>query len=155
MLIQTLNPAAQLDAFFNPNFYLNRKRQHSKPAESTSLRTPVDISEDKHAFYIHAELAGVKPSDVKVNVDKNILTISGKKQSTIKTDGSDESQSQERSAQAHLEERRFGEFSRSFTLPDSVDAKNLEAKFTDGILTLQIPKKEEDVQQSFEVKISS
>jgi len=116
----------------------------------------VDISEDKHAFYIHAELPGVKLADVKVAVDKKILTLSGKKTSVFeKTADKSSEEGKKETISAHTTERRFGEFSRSFTLPDSVDAKKLVANFSDGVLTLQIPKKEEDVQQSFEVNISS
>ena len=160
MLMHTLNPAADLDFFFKPNAFFNGQRRHLKSearkTEASYIRTSVDISEDKQAFYIHAELPGVKLADVKVAVDKNILTLSGKKSSAFeKTSEKNSEEETKESVTAHTVERRFGEFSRSFTLPDSVDAKKLVAKFSAGVLTLEIPKKEEDVQQSFEVNISS
>ncbi len=160
MFTHTLNPAADLDFFFKPNAFFNGQKRPSnseaKRSETSYIRTSVDISEDKHAFYIHAELPGVKLADVKVAVDKKILTLSGKKTSVFEkpTDKNSEEGNKE-TISAHTTERRFGEFSRSFTLPDSVDAKKLVANFSDGVLTLKIPKKEEDVQQSFEVNISS
>ncbi len=160
MFTHTLNPAADLDFFFKPNAFFNGQKRsvnsESKRSETSYIRTSVDISEDKQAFYIHAELPGVKLADVKVAVDKKILTLSGKKISAFEktTEKSSEGGKQE-TISAHTTERRFGEFSRSFTLPDSVDAKKLVAKFNDGVLTLEIPKKEEDIQQSFEVNISS
>ena len=156
MLMHTLNPAADLDFFFKPNAFFNGQRRHLKSearkTEASYIRTSVDISEDKQAFYIHAELPGVKLADVKVAVDKNILTLSGKKYSAFEINSEDKDKE---TISAHTTERRFGEFSRSFTLPDTVDAKKLVAKFNDGVLTLEIPKKEEDIQQSFEVNISS
>jgi|GEM_PF-1178154 len=160
MFTHTLNPAADLDFFFKPNAFLNGQkrplRSEAKRAENTYIRTSVDISEDKHAFYIHAELPGVKLADVKVAVDKKILTLSGKKTSVFeKAADKNSEEGNKETISAHTTERRFGEFSRSFTLPDSVDAKKLVANFSDGVLTLKIPKKEEDVQQSFEVHISS
>jgi len=160
MFTHTLNPAADLDFFFKPNAFFNGQKRplnsEAKRSETSYIRTSVDISEDKNAFYIHAELPGVKLADVKVAVDKKILTLSGKKTSVFEKSADKISEEgKKETISAHTTERRFGEFSRSFTLPDSVDAKKLVANFSDGVLTLQIPKKEEDVQQSFEVNISS
>ncbi len=152
MLVRTLNPAAELDAFFKPHAFLRRQRQAANNQEPDSLRPKVDISEDKIAFHILAELPGVKSNDVKIAVDKNVLSISGKKVANL-----EQSNNQEKTEQLntpHMMERRFGDFSRSFTLPNTVDAKKLEATFNDGVLSLLIPKKEEDVQQSFEVEIT-
>ncbi len=152
MLVRTLNPAAELDAFFKPHAFLRRQRQAANSQESDFIRPQVDISEDKIAFHIHAELPGIKSSDVKIAVDKNVLTISGKKLSS--SEKSDQQEKKEDDNTVHMVERRFGEFSRSFTLPNTVNAKNLKATFNDGLLSLNIPKKEEDVQQSFEIEIS-
>ena len=152
MLVRTLNPAAELDAFFKPHEFLRRQRQAANSQNSDFIRPHVDISEDKIAFHIHAELAGVKSSDVKIAVDKNVLTISGKKSATSEQ-GTHKEMSEDANT-VHMVERRFGEFSRSFTLPNTVNAKNLKATFNDGVLSLNIPKKEEDVQQSFEIEIS-
>ncbi len=159
MRMHTLNPAAELDFLFNPKTLFNNQDRYvtrsAKSVERSTVQMPVDISEDKKSFYIYADIPGVNIENIKVSVDKNILTLSGKKESLLEGDNKSKAESQEGALTHHTSERQFGEFSRRFTLPDSVDSKNLQAKFSDGVLSLQIPKKEEDVQQRFDVKVSS
>ncbi len=159
MRMHTLNPAAELDFLFNPKAMFNNQGRYvtrlAKSVERSTVQMPVDISEDKKSFYIYADIPGVNIENIKVSVDKNILTLSGKKESLLEGDNKSKAESQEGALTHHTSERQFGEFSRRFTLPDSVDSKNLQAKFSDGVLSLQIPKKEEDVQQRFDVKVSS
>jgi len=161
MRTHTLNSAAELDAFFKPLHFLNRQPVYRKKAQSDVVRPLIDISENKQSFFIHAELPGVKQQDVKITVDKNLLTLSGKKESIYSKVNTEKNNAQEpvsevnsETPKAQMVEREYGHFTRSFTLPDSVDAKNMQAKFEDGVLSLEIPKKEEEVQKSFEVKIS-
>ncbi len=159
MRMHTLNPAAELDFLFNQKaIFSNQSRYAKKTAkqvERSAVQIPVDISEDKQAFYIYADIPGVNIENIKVSVDKNILTLSGKKETLFEGDNKPKEESPVENLTHHTSERQLGEFSRRFTLPDSVDSKNLQAKFSDGVLSLQIPKKEEDVQQSFDVKISN
>ncbi len=155
MLMHTLNPAAELDALFNSTAFLNREKNRSKKERAETIRPAVDISEDKKTFFIYADLPGVKSDDVKINVEESVLTISGKKIATSKgIKGNDEEQPK-LEYKSHRVERRFGEFNRSFQLPKSANLKQISASFNEGVLTLEIPKKEEDIYQSFEVKISS
>ena len=166
MRMHTLNSATDLDEFFKPLHFLNRQSVYRKEPQSQSqpqrgvINPLVDISENKHAFFIHAELPGVKQYDVKITVDKNTLTISGKKSSVFSKEKQDSGSEKNPEAEdfpilkSQRVERKFGTFSRSFTLPDSVDVQQVEASFNDGVLVLQIPKKEEEIQKSFEVKIS-
>lgn len=102
-------------------------------AENASWTPTVDISETEHGFEIHAELPGVKESDVTISVSDNLLTIKGEKQAEEKTDEKN----------FHRVERRYGSFQRSFTLPRQVDTTQIKAGYKDGILTLTIPKAEE------------
>jgi len=92
----------------------------------------VDVRETKDAIEVVAELPGMRPDDVEVNIENNILSISGEKKQEV-TEGSPE-------AEYHLIERRCGRFERSFTLPRTVDAGKIAAKFTDGLLTVTLPK---------------
>ncbi len=93
----------------------------------------VDIRETKDAIAVVAELPGMRPEDVEVDVENNILTISGeKKQEVTESDG----------AEYHLVERRCGRFERSFTLPRTVDADKIEARVEHGLLTITLPKAE-------------
>ena len=167
MRMHTLNSANDLDAFFKPLHFLNRQPVYRKKPQTEDIHPLVDISENKQAFFIHAELPGVKQSDVKITVDKNVLSLSGKKASVFSKMNSQSSKSQTEDTvtseaanqsaeglQAQMVERVYGQFSRSFTLPESVDSKNMKAKFSDGVLTIEIPKKEEEIQRSFEVEIN-
>jgi len=90
----------------------------------------VDITESKENFVVKAELPEVKKEDIKVAVDKNILTISGERRSEVKDE------------KEHRIERSYGSFSRSFSLPDNVDTINIHAKNENGMLYLTIPKAE-------------
>ncbi len=159
MRMHTLNPAAELNFLFNQKALFNNQSRYlkktAKSLERSTVQMPVDISEDKKSFYIYADIPGVNIEDIQVSVDKNILTLSGKKEPLLAGDNKSKAESTEGELTHHTSERQLGEFSRRFTLPDSVDSKNLQAKFSDGVLSLQIPKKEEDVQQRFDVKVSS
>lgn len=91
----------------------------------------VDIAETKEAFELSVQLPGVSKEDIKVELDGNVLTISGErkfnKEETDKT--------------WRKVESFYGAFSRSFTLPDNVDKENIKANSKDGILLINIPKK--------------
>jgi len=104
----------------------------------------VNISEDDKSVYFDVELPGVKKEDVKVSVNhENILTIKGEK----KSDRNDVST-------CCRSERTFGEFSRSFRLPDNVDTGKITANYNNGILTLTISKIEPALPKEVEVTIS-
>ena len=100
--------------------------------EGTSWMPTVDISEIENGFEIRAELPGVSEKDINVSVTDNLLTIKGEKHQEAETDGKN----------YHRVERRYGSFQRSFTLPRHVETDAIKAQFTDGVLTLEIPKAE-------------
>ena len=94
----------------------------------------VDIYEtESHEVVIKAELPDVKKEDIGVTVENNVLTLTGerKQEQTTKRE------------QFQRVERRFGSFSRSFTLPSSVDAGQIAATYKDGVLTIRLPRREE------------
>ncbi|MFE8070436.1 Hsp20/alpha crystallin family protein [Marinobacteraceae bacterium S3BR75-40.1] len=103
----------------------------------------VDISEDKEAFYIHAELPGVKKDDIKVNVQDGVLTLQGERR--------DERDVEEE--KRHRIERFYGSFARSFTLPENVDEEGVEAQYKDGVLNLKLKKTEKSKPRSIDVKV--
>ena len=100
--------------------------------EETSWMPTVDISETENGFEIRAELPGVQESDVNVSVTDNLLTIKGEKHQEAETDGKN----------YRRVERRYGNFERKFTLPPEVATDAIKAEYTDGVLTLSIPKPE-------------
>src|SRR5213075_3521054 len=93
---------------------------------------PVDIFEDADAIRIISEVPGVNPSDVKISLENNVLTIRGSKQQVA----------QERTERVHRYERTYGTFERSFTLPATVEPKDINATYDQGVLTITLPKSE-------------
>jgi HSP20 family protein len=91
-----------------------------------------DVFEGKHAVRLVAELPGVRPEDVKLSVENNLLTIRGEKQQ----------QSGDRRRRVHSLERNYGRFERSFALPSTIDPDRISASFENGVLTVTIPKAE-------------
>jgi HSP20 family protein len=94
----------------------------------------VDIRETKDAIEVVAELPGMRPEEVEVSVENNILSISGEKKQELAESGD--------GADYHLIERRCGRFERSFTLPRTVDADKIAARVEHGLLTITLPKAE-------------
>ena len=107
----------------------------------------VDISEDEKNIYIHAELAGLKKDDVKVTLnDDNMLTIKGTKKR-------EEKEKDEEGKSYMRIERGFGEFSRSFMLPDNVKSDSIKGNFKDGVLDLTIEKEEPKKPKEIDISV--
>jgi HSP20 family protein len=113
---------------------LERSMIASSNADATVTLVPrVDISEDKENFYISAELPGIPKEHIKVNIsDDGVLTISGEKKHEEKTEDKN----------FYRIERRYGMFTRSFTLPDNVKRDAIKARYENGVLQLTLPKQE-------------
>jgi HSP20 family protein len=93
-------------------------------------------------FVIKAELPEMKREDIAVTFDNNVLTLSGERASTFDTD----------KGTFHRSERAYGRFTRSFTLPATVDGQRISAAYKDGVLTVRIPPREEATPRQIEVK---
>lgn len=104
--------------------------------ETSALSTPVNIKETNAAFEVHVVAPGVKKEDFNVNVDKNILTISYEHKNEVKDE------SAEGQVKTLRTEYSIRSFKRSFTLNDKIDVSAISAKYTDGILNISLPKKE-------------
>ena len=89
----------------------------------------INVFDDGGDFVVVAELPGVKKENLDIQVRGDTLRIQGKK--TISYD---------ESASAHRRERAAGQFDRTFTLPDDVDAEKVSAEYRDGVLTLRLPR---------------
>lgn len=104
----------------------------------------VDVTEDSKSYRVVLEVPGVKPEDVKIDLDGNRLIVSGEKRH----------EGEEQTDRMHRFERRFGNFSRTFTLPDTVNADAIEARAQNGVLTLVLPKVEKAQPRSIPVNAS-
>ncbi len=93
----------------------------------------VDIREEPKGFVILADIPGVEPKDIEINMDKGILTIRGERRN----------ESSEEGDKYTRVERSHGVFYRRFALPDSADADGIKAKGRHGVLEISIPKKPE------------
>jgi HSP20 family protein len=109
---------------------------------SMAFAFPVDITEQDDHYIVKASLPGIKPEDLDITVQDNLLTIQGEMQA-------EEEKKEER---YHLRERRWGSFARSIALPTGVDANNVQAEYENGILTLTLPKSQEARPKHISVK---
>jgi len=99
---------------------------------ATAWTPVVDIFEEPERLRIVAEIPGVKPEDVKIAVEGNLLTISGTKEQVA----------EEKAERVYRYERTYGTFERSFTLPATVDADHIKASYENGVVHLTLPKVE-------------
>jgi len=103
----------------------------------------VDVRENKDSLEIMAELPGMEPKDVDVSVENGVLTIKGARHFEKATEGET----------YHRVERSYGAFERSFTLPTNVDPVRIKAVYRNGVLSLNLPKKEEAKPKSISIKV--
>ena len=109
----------------------------------TAFVPTVNTREGEFSYHVDVDLPGVKKEDIKVDLNKGILTISGERKTKEEIKQED----------YYKIETYFGKFSRSFTLPDNVDIENIEAKSDNGVLEIVIPKLKDDVsKKSIEIK---
>lgn len=119
----------------------------AQTAQPAAFRPAVDIIENKDAILLKAELPGVKAEQVNIEVEKNVLTLRGTRERTLEEKVEKDS--------FYRFERRYGQFARSFVLPETVDGTAIEADMKDGVLTVKLPKKAAEQPRKITVKASS
>jgi len=102
----------------------------------------VDVSEDDKEYTITADLPNIDKKDVKVTQDDGMLTISGERRR----------EAEERKKTWHRVERSYGNYVRSFQLPDEVDHKKIDAVFKNGVLKISLPKSKEKTKKTKKTK---
>ncbi len=100
---------------------------------STGFVPAVDIYEDEHAITLKAELPGIEEKDIDVRLENQTLTLRGERKF----------EKEEQEENFHRIERRYGSFTRSFTLPNTVDTDNVKAEYANGVLHVRLPKRAE------------
>lgn len=108
---------------------------------------PVNITEKANGYHIEVVAPGFDKSDFKVNIEDKLLTISAGKQTEVKEAGDQPTDKQIR------KEYNYRSFKRSFTIDEKIDAAGIEAKYVNGVLTLNLPKKEEVKASAKEIAI--
>ena len=129
---EALFPEALLRDWDFPIGRLSR-RLEEVGRRSALLSPAVDLSEDEKSYVVTAELPGVGKDDVTVELHEDVLTIRGEKKS----------EREEKKDRSHWVERSYGSFARSFTLPPTAQPEEMKATFKDGVLRIEIPKKEQ------------
>ena len=112
--------------------------------EPMNLRLALDVKEDNDEFVVKANVAGMDPDDLEITYTDNNLSIKGE----VK----DEREEQGEEGRYHLRERRYGTFSRTISMPGTVDVENIKAETENGILKIHLPKKEEVKPRRIEIK---
>ena len=126
-------------------FFDDRYRPARYRAENGSLDwlPAVDILEADDHVEIRAEIPGLTEKDVHVSVTDDVLTLKGEKKH----------ESEEKDRKYHRVERSYGRFQRSFTLPANLNPEDIKAKFTNGVLTVSIPKVEEVKPKEIQISV--
>lgn len=124
-----------IDSFFDEAMRLRR------PFESGFV-PGLDVRETDTTFEIEAMLPGMKKSDIKIDLEDRVLTISGERTS----------EKEEKGVKYHLIESQYGKFSRSVTLPANINRDSVNASYTDGILRITIEKNENAVTKQIQIK---
>jgi HSP20 family protein len=100
---------------------------------SAGVFPPLNVTQDDDNFYVRAEMPGINAKELQISALRNRVSLAGKRELP---------KEQER-ASYHRKERAEGTFNRTLTLPTFIDAERVDAQYTDGILTLTLPKAEE------------
>lgn len=110
----------------------------------TAWKPFMDVIENEKGYLISAELPGMRKDEITVMLENDVVTVRGERKCAHADEGENTTW--------HLNERSFGAFERSISLPKDVDASSLHAELKDGILTLRLAKKQEALPRLIEVK---
>ncbi|MDA3921971.1 MAG: Hsp20/alpha crystallin family protein [Salinisphaera sp.] len=136
MDLMTWNPMGEIDALLKRgDLALVFDRDVWAPA--------VDIREKTEEYLIRAELPGVAREDIHLSVDNGVLTLQGERRH----------ESEEKDEKQHRRESYYGQFSRSFSLPDNAATEQIKAKYADGVVEIRIPKSEQTPSRKTQITI--
>jgi HSP20 family protein len=110
---------------------------------ASSFVPAVDIYEDEHNIILTAETPGVEEKDLDITVENGVLTVSGERKM----------ENEEKQDNFHRIERSYGRFTRSFTLPPTVDETNVKAEFSNGVLKITLAKREEAKPKQIKIEV--
>lgn len=128
-----------IDSFFND--FLN-----SSPLSlyESEWKPSIDVIDEGKNYKVSADLPGLTDKDVKVNIEKGILSIEGEK-----------SESSEKKENSYLvSERKFGSFKRSIRLPEDINQEEITAEFKHGVLSVSLPKSEHTEPKKIDIKVN-
>jgi HSP20 family protein len=112
---------------------------------NTGFAPPVDVYEDEHNITLKIEVPGIDEKDIDVRLENNTLTVHGERKF----------EKEEKEENYRRVERQYGSFTRSFTLPNTVNAENVSANYDKGILNIKLAKKAEAKPKQIKVNVGS
>src|SRR5207253_644649 len=110
---------------------------------TTGFAPPVDVYEDEHNITLKIEVPGIDEKDIDVRIENNTLTVRGERKF----------EKEEKEENFRRVERQYGGFTRSFTLPSSVETENVQANYDKGVLEIRLAKKAEAKPKQIKVKV--
>lgn len=139
-----MNTLNFFDSLFNPENYVPSYR-------TTSVSPRVNILKTKNSYVLTMDLPGLTENDIDITLKNELLTIK-----SAKKENKDEEVNQENQDEVLLLcERNFGmEFERSFNMPKDIDGSKVSATFKNGVLSVEIARKEEEAEKRIEIKIA-
>jgi HSP20 family protein len=111
---------------------------------TSTFAPPVDVYEDEHHVTLSIEVPGIEEKDIDVRVENNVLTVHGERKF----------EKEQKEENFRRVERQYGSFTRSFTLPNTVDNDNIQASYSKGILKIQLAKRAEAKPKQIKVNVS-
>ncbi|WP_423820651.1 Hsp20/alpha crystallin family protein [Salinisphaera sp. SPP-AMP-43] len=135
MDLMSWNPMREIDDLL--------KRGNLRGLDREEWMPVVDIREKKKEYVIRAEVPGVDRKDIHLDVDKGVLKLSGERRWD----------SEEKDEKQHRRESYYGQFARSFSLPENADADQIKAKYHDGVVEIRLPKTAETQAKKTEITI--
>jgi len=112
---------------------------------ASSFAPAVDVYEDEHNVTLKIEVPGIEEKDIDIRVENNLLTVHGERKI----------EKEEKEENYRRVERQYGSFTRTFTLPNTVDTDNVQATYDKGVLKITLPKKAEAKPKQIKVNVSS
>src|ERR1035438_5151758 len=110
---------------------------------NTAFAPPVDVYEDEHSVTLKIEVPGIDEKDVDVRIENNTLTVHGERKF----------EKEEKEENYRRVERQYGNFTRTFTLPNTVDQESVQADYDKGVLKIKLAKKQEAKPKQIKVNV--
>ena len=136
-----------LDPMFSDNLDTALRRMFSPTAlerEERQLQMRIDVSEKDDAYLVKADIPGVKKEDINIRIDGNVVQIDA--------ESKQEKETKDEGGKVLRSERYYGTISRTFSLGQDVDDAKAQARYADGVLTLELPKKAAESAKKITVK---
>jgi HSP20 family protein len=144
MKVVRWNPGQTMRWLNDFDGYVERRLERPTWTSNSERSLALDVSENDEGYVVKASVPGINPEDVDITFDDDVLTIKGEIVN----------ESEQEEENFHIRERWYGSFGRSLRFPTNVDADSIEASYENGILTLNVPKVEEEQPKRIEVKVA-